>query len=128
DPTSGSPQFEEGNGLGTGLRISFDIYNNGYFGNAENPPAPSVDVRYGNQLIASAAVPLSFMESGTDYGDAIVQLNTDGTLNVVYRGVVVFNNLPLPSFTSISGGSFAVVARSGGLNENVSLDNFQLTP
>src|SRR6266567_4310619 len=138
DPTTNAPnRYEEGEGLGTGLRVTFDIYdNNGILGyvnvNAEAQPAPSVDVRYGGQVLATTQLPVSFMESGLNddgtpaYTDVIIQLNTDGTLNVLYHGALLFDQLPIP-FGSLSGGSFALAARTGGLNENIWMDNIELT-
>src|SRR2546430_1754327 len=67
------------------------------------------------------------MESGARLDDAIVQLNNDGTINVVYRGALIFDHLLVPGFASFSGGNFAIAARSGGLNENVWVDNLELT-
>jgi hypothetical protein len=128
--------FEEGVGLGTGLRVTFDIYNNdGIFGfvSGEPQPAPSIDVRFGNQVLASRQLPVSFMETGINpadstplYQDTIVQLNVDGTINVVYHGSLVFDHLPIP-FASITSGRFAIAARTGSLNDNIWLDNFELT-
>jgi hypothetical protein len=132
-----SGEFEAGLGLGNGLLVTFDIYNNnGIFGYnpTENPPAPSIDVRYGGQVLGTVRLPISFLETGVDpndlspiYEDAIVQLNTDGTLNVVYHGALVFDHLPIPGFSFISGGRFALAARTGGLNDNIWVDDFELT-
>lgn len=134
-PDVPSGNFEEGIGLGTNLIVTFDIYPNDPFGytNADPQVAPSIDVRFGNQVIATKQLPLSFMETGLDtdgvtplYRDAIIQLNIDGTLNVVYHGALVFDHLPIP-FASITGGRFAVAARTGSLNDNIWIDNFELT-
>lgn len=131
DPTAAVPMYEEGQGLGSGLVVNFDIYNNGgYLGYnppGEPQPAPSIDVRFGGNLIASTPLPLSFMESVDRLDDAIVQLGNDGTVSVVYRGKLVYDHLVVPGFTSISGGSFAIAARTGGLNENIWADNVELT-
>jgi hypothetical protein len=144
DPTTASPnRFEEGEGLGTGLLVTFDIYNNdGIFG-VSNPseaqPAPSIDVRLGGTVLATRQLPVSFMETGLNddgtpaYKDCIVQLNTDGTLSVVYHGDLVFDHLAIPALASIGptinsfGSRFAIAARTGGLNDNIWLDNFELT-
>ncbi|HVV72285.1 MAG TPA: hypothetical protein VHI52_12420, partial [Verrucomicrobiae bacterium] len=107
DPTTTAPnRYEEGEGLGTNLIVAFDIYNNDTIFGVSNPqeatPAPSIDVFYGGSRVASKQFPLSFMETGTNadstpaFDDAIVQLNTDGTLNVVYRGDLVYDHLPVP--------------------------------
>ncbi|HWQ91878.1 MAG TPA: hypothetical protein VN673_09420, partial [Clostridia bacterium] len=139
DPTG---EFERGQGLGTGLRVAFDIYNNdlfGYNGVEGQQPAPSIDVRFGNQVLGSVQLPLSFMESGLneffmpDYMDVIIQLNPDATLNVVYHGALVFENLPVPAFgsfgasTNSTGSRFALAARTGSLNDNFWVDNFELS-
>lgn len=136
DPTAGSPMFEEGAGLGTGLRVSFDIYNNdpilGWV-EYEPTPAPSIDVRYGSQIVATVQMPITFMETGTNidgtpaWDDTIIQLNNDGTLNVVYRGDLVFSNLVIPGFASFAGAQYAWAGRTGGLNDNIWFDNIQLT-
>ncbi len=135
-PDLPSGNFEEGIGLGTNLQVTFDIYPNDPFGytNADPQPAPSIDVRLGGQVLATKQLPLSFMETGLDpvdgvtplYRDAIIQLNVDGTLNVVYHGSLVYDHLPIP-FGSITGGRFAIAARTGSLNDNIWVDNFELT-
>jgi len=127
----GQPRFEEGDGLGTGLVVTWDIYNNDtIFGTStpsEAQPAPSMEIRYGGQVLATKQLPVSFMESGYDYGDTIVQLNTDATVNVFYRGVLVFDHVAIPSFGWMNGGNFALAGRTGGLYENIWVDNFELT-
>jgi hypothetical protein len=132
-PDSPTGEFEAGAGLGTGLRVTFDIYNNDGVSGVVSPvegqqPAPSIDVRLGNQVLGSVKLPLSFMETPADtYGRTIIQLNGDGTINVVYRGVLVFDNLPVPNLVSYVGGRFALAARTGGSYANISIDNLQIT-
>src|SRR6266480_705760 len=130
DPTLNPPRGLE-DGTGSGLSVGFDIFNNdtifGITPPAEATPAPSIDIRYNNQLIASTAVPLSFIETGDSYGEVIIQLDTDGTIDVAYRGVVVHDNVLIPGFSSIAGGRFALAGRTGGLNENQWMDNLQIT-
>jgi hypothetical protein len=135
-PDAPSGNFEEGIGLGTNLQVTFDIYPNDPFGytNADPQPAPSIDVRLAGQVLATKQLPLSFMETGYDpadgitplYRDVIIQLNVDGTLNVVYHGTLVYDHLPIP-FASITGGRFAIAARTGSLNDNIWVDNIELT-
>src|ERR1035437_1274951 len=68
------------------------------------------------------------------YKDCIFQLNPDGTINVVYHGALVFDHLPIPAFGSMgpssnsTGSRFALVARTAGLNDNIWVDDFELTP
>jgi hypothetical protein len=135
-PDAPTGNFEEGIGLGTGLMVTFDIYNNdGTFGfvSGEPQPAPSIDVRFGGNVVSTVQLPVSFMETGLNpdttpaYKDTIIQLNNDGTLNVVYHGDQVFDHLLIPGFSSFSGGRFAIAARTGSLNDNIWVDNFELT-
>ncbi len=137
DPTATSPAYESGQGLGTGLIVTWDTYNNDFYGDAfptQPVPAPAISIWWGGNILATAPVPLWFMinpdnADGTPgYDDTIVQLDANsGTVNVVYRGALVFNRVPIPSFISASGASCAIGARTGGLNENVWVDNLQLT-
>ncbi len=135
-PAAPSGNFENGVGLGTGLIVSFDIYDNvGILGALGAPgPEPSIALWYGGQKIAQTSKrPVSLMETGVNpdgtpaFDDTIIQLGTDGTVTVVYRGALVWDRLPIPRFASISGGSFALAARTGGLNENQWVDNLELT-
>ncbi|MGN6385708.1 MAG: hypothetical protein ACTHMT_05655, partial [Verrucomicrobiota bacterium] len=109
-------------GVGNGLTVGFDIYDNGN----ETPPAPSIDVRVNGEVIASKQVPYTFIETGSEYGDVIIRMQNDGTLDVVYNGIVIFDNLATP-FSSISGGRFAFAARTGGSYDNFWLDNIDIS-
>ncbi len=130
DPTLNPPQGLE-DGTGSGLSVGFDIFNNdtifGITPPAEATPAPSIDIRYNNQLMASTPLPLSFIETGDSYGEVIIHLDTDGTLDVAYRGAVVHDNVLIPGFSSIAGARFALAGRTGGLDENQWMDNLQIT-
>jgi hypothetical protein len=115
----GSIEYE--NGIGTGLTVGFDIFDNG------GGEAPSIDVRYGGTLVAQQKVPLSFLNTGAQFDDVIIRLENDGTIDVAYNGVVVFNNLLVPGFSSITGGRIALGARTGGLNDNMWIDDLDLS-
>ncbi|HTG42914.1 MAG TPA: hypothetical protein VK633_00155 [Verrucomicrobiae bacterium] len=119
DPTTTGGDLE--NGVGTGLSVGFDIYDNG------GGEAPSVDVRYNGQVVSSQKVPLAFIETDTAFEPVIIRLEPDGTLDVVYGGTVLMSNLSIPGFSSISGGQFALVGRTGGANENQWFDNIEIT-
>lgn len=121
DPTVAPPKGLE-DGTGTGLTIGFDTYNNG------NGEAPSIDVIYKNQTIASAKVPLSFITTGNEYEPVLIRLENDGTLDVAFKGRVLHDNVPLPGFTSISGGRFALAGRTGGSSADQWVDNLKITP
>lgn len=118
DPTNS--EYE--NGVGTGLTVGFDIYDNG------GGEAPSVDVRYNGALVSQVKVPISFIETGADFADVLIRLENDGTLDVAYKGVVLFNNLLIPGFSQITGGRVLIGGRTGGLTENMWIDNLDITP
>jgi hypothetical protein len=70
-PDSPSGDYEAGGGLGNGLRVTFDIYNNDSVVGIANPaegaqPAPSIDVRLGGQVLGTVHLPLSCMETPAD--------------------------------------------------------------
>ena len=118
DATDGD--LEEG--LGAGLTVTFDIYDNA------GGEAPSVDVKYGGAVVASVKVPASLLNTGDDFADVIIRLQNDGTIDVAFDGVVLHNNVTVPGFTSITGGRIALAARTGGLNQNIWVDDLGLTP
>jgi hypothetical protein len=122
DPTTGQPTGSE-DGVGTGLTVGFDLYDNGN----ENPPAPSIDVRYKGAVIASVQMPFQDIETGTSYAPVLIHLDTDGTLDVAFKNRILFDNLTIPGFASVSGGRFALVARTGGSDENQWVDNLDIT-
>jgi hypothetical protein len=122
DPTTGQPNGAEV-GVGTGLSVGFDIYNNGN----EPTPSPSVTVRYNGQKVASAYTPRPQLETGASFVPVIIQLNNQGSISVSYNNAILIDNVPVPGFTSISGGRFAVVGRTGSLNDNMWVDNLDLT-
>ena len=107
-------------GSGSGLIVSFDIFDNG------GGEAPAIDVRYGTQNLASKKVPISFLETGSAFVDVFVRVEPDGTLDVQYNDNVVYNNLPLAGYAPLAGGRFGYGARTGGLVENQWVDNIQI--
>lgn len=115
----GALEYE--NGVGTGLTVGFDIYNNG------GGEAPAVEVRYNGALIGQVKVPLAFLLTGDEFTDVIIRLENDGTIDVSYKGVVLFNNLLVPGFSSITGGRVLIGARTGGLNANMWVDDLAIT-
>ena len=109
-------------GIGLGLTVGFDIFDNG----SETPPAPSVDIRYKGTFVASRQIPYQELETGNNFGDVFIRLNTDGTLDVQYNGKAIFNQVALPGYSALPGGEFAFGARTGGLNEIQWLDNIAI--
>jgi hypothetical protein len=115
---------------GTNLQIVFNFFDT--LGLGLQQPC-SIAVGFGGQLLKTIQLPISFMETAT-YKDTIIQLHTDGTLDVVYNGALVSSHLAVPGFTSIAGGRFALAANTGsgedfvpGITSHMSVDNFQLT-
>jgi hypothetical protein len=109
-------------GAGSSLVLSFDIYDNGN----ETPPAPSIDARWNGQLLATVKQSYQEIETGDQWTDLGVRVEPDGTLDVQYKGKVLFNNLALPNFKPLTGAAFGIAARTGGLNENQWIDDLQI--
>jgi hypothetical protein len=107
-------------GLGTGLVVTFDIYDNG------NGEAPAIDISYGGSVIASTKVPISFLDTGDGFVPTTIRVENDGTVDVVYKGEVVHHNVTLPGFTNVVGGRFGWGARTGGSSANQWLDNIRI--
>jgi len=74
-------------GIGSGLRVSFDTFNNAGPANE----APAVEVTFGNQIIASRTV--DFLSTGTGYVTVKIEAHPEGTLDVYYGTNAVFTNL-----------------------------------
>jgi hypothetical protein len=115
---------------GTNLRIAFNFFDTLNLG-LQQPC--SIALGFGGQVFKTIQLPISFMETAI-YRDTIIQLHTDGTLDVVYNGALVSSHLAVPGFTSIAGGRFALSANTGSAEEwipditsHMSVDNFQLT-
>ncbi len=109
-------------GAGSGLVVSFDIYDNGN----ETPPAPSIDARWKGQLVGTVHMPYQQIETGDQWTDLYIRVESDGTLDVQYKGMVLFNNVQLPGFAPLTDAAFGIGARTGGLNENQWIDDLQI--
>ena len=114
-----APFGEDGPADTTSLVIAIDTYDNG------NSEGPSIDVRYGGAVVASAAYSVGNILSET-FAPVTLQLNANGTVNFNYKGVQVFTNLFVPGFKP-TAGQFAIGARTGGLNANHWVDDLTLT-
>lgn len=93
-------------GTGTGIIVCFDIYDNGL------GEAPAVDVKYGGATLATTKFAKADMVT-SKFEDVFIQLTRAGTLNVGYKGQVLYTNLVLPDFAP-TAGQFALGARTGG--------------
>lgn len=74
-------------GIGNGLRVSFDSFNNAGPANE----APAVEVTFGGQIIATR--PVSFLSTGSGFVPVKIEVHPAGTLDVLYGTNLVFTNL-----------------------------------
>ncbi len=110
---------EEGPGGASGLTIEFDTYLNSA---AENI---GVDVKVAGTEIATHPMANTDMVT-SKMEDVFIQLNRNGTLNLAYKGQVVYTNLVLSGWSPMNG-IFGFGARTGGANEVCVLSNLVLT-
>lgn len=116
------PAAAQGNaedGVGTGLSICVDTYDNG------GGEAPAIDVKWKGVFIATTPYPVDFVTS-PDYQQMLVKLNLNGTLDLAYRGRVIYHNLALPGFQPMSNLKWGFYGRTGGAYETHYVDNFCL--
>ncbi|MDB6041171.1 MAG: nanM 1 [Verrucomicrobiales bacterium] len=99
DDTFGFPE----EGTGTGLRISFDTFNNAGPANE----APAIKVSFANRLIASKTV--DFLSTGKGYVPVKIAIQAAGTLDLSYGTNSVFTNLLV--YTTVAG-RFALAANA----------------
>lgn len=116
DATAG--EAEEG--VGSGLRVCFDIYDNGA------GEAPAITLKWGTTVVGEVKTALSDITTGDVFADVIVRLTPDGLLDVAWNGKVLMYRAPVPGFGSIAGGRFGFYARTGGLNANQWVDNLRI--
>jgi hypothetical protein len=106
-------------GSGSGLILAFDNYNNGAGESPAANAAPSIAVKWGGVFLTN------FLTTGmrTDtFVPVVVNMEPDGTLDLIYNGVVIFNNFPTP-FRGIVNPRFVWAARTGGAFENAWIDD-----
>src|SRR5206468_1297237 len=108
--------------------IAFDIYDNGA---AENTPAPSIDLKVGNKLIATSkqrAVSMTTDVGGAPtFADISLTVFPSGGVTFVFKGQTLFNNVYFPGYQPLSGARFAIVGDTGGANDNFWFDDISLT-
>lgn len=106
-------------GLGNGVIVCFDIYDNGA------GEAPAIDVKYNGATVASERFLKDEMVTGA-FEDVEIQLARNGMLTVSHKGQKVHDGIFLSDFTP-TAGLFAVGARTGGENANQWLDDLSVT-
>ena len=107
-------------GVGSGLRVCFDIYDNG------GGEAPAITLKWGSAVVGEVKTALNDLVTGDAFADVIVRLTPDGLLDVAWNGKVLLYRAPVPGFGSIANGRFGFFARTGGLNANQWVDNLRL--
>ncbi|HUS34663.1 MAG TPA: hypothetical protein VM680_04850 [Verrucomicrobiae bacterium] len=115
-------------GVGPGLAVSFDIYEN------EVGEAPAIDVFYGvdpsaipqnyTGNILHKPLPLSKLVQSR-YVDVIIRMNPEGKLDLLYDGEVIAYQVQTP-FVPVVGGKFAFAGYAGGQNAFQGVDDIMI--
>ncbi len=100
-----------------GLVIGWDTYNNG-------GDPPSVEIFHDGISVANAL--RTFAYSPTTYVPVTVHWDSTNGLDVTYNGAVV-TDLKLPAGWPGTGFTFAFSAYTGGLSQDVYIDNLSIT-
>jgi hypothetical protein len=115
-------------GVGPGLAVSFDIYNNG------EEEAPAIDVFYG---VDPSALPLNLKGNivhhrlplselvNSRYVDVVIRMSKDGKLDLLYDGEVIAYQAQT-AYTPVAGGRFGFGAYAGGQNAFHGLDDLRI--
>ena len=121
DIVSGSTFGETGPGMSSGgLCVSFDLYNNGLVNDIQDVIGISV-------LLNGVEVGLTPVSlSSVDPKETTIQLNRNGTLNLVWGGEIIYTNLFLPGYTPVAG-QFGFGARTGGATANQAISGLSFT-
>ena len=129
-PTDGTTTFREGGGTSKGLVVSFDTVDNLAGFNAEgNDPgdAPGIIVKMGGVKVG--AHKFSGLRTGANFVPVQVKLDPDGTLDVTYNGVKVYDNYAV-GYTPIAGnfGFGAGTAElTAAIRDNHWIDDLSIT-
>jgi hypothetical protein len=123
------PITEEG--AGTGYTVEFDTFLNP----DGTDTAPSIDVKVGGASGDHSLFTGNELASAINanlrpnvFVDAVVQLNPNNTLTVIYDGAYVYSNLDLSvsGYAPAGGSVFGIGARTGGQTDNHWLDNLSI--
>jgi hypothetical protein len=107
-------------GAGSGLTVEFDTLIDG-----ATEPAPAIDVKVAGTVCAS--VFYEGLQTG-GFVDALIQLNPNNTLDVVYDGFYVCSNLDLNAcgYSPAPGSLFGFGAVTGATNDNHFIDDLSI--
>jgi hypothetical protein len=126
---------------GSSLTVAFDSWDN-----AGTDEAPAVDVKINGTTIAfqsfdgvreggrapagplitdpATGMPMTY-KTGTSFTDVRINLDPDGTLDLDFKGVRIFDNLQT-GLAPIAGARIAFGARTGGANDNHWIDDLNI--
>jgi len=104
-------------GAGTGLIFSFDNYNNDAVDDA-----PAIDLKWNGARIAHVKTTVHQSSASGNFLPVYINVDPDGTVDVLYNGVYVYNNFPTP-FRGFRNPRYSFAGRTGGLWENNWIDN-----
>lgn len=121
DVTASSNFGEEGPGGPGDVVVEFDTYFNA---NQTPPDNIGIDVKVGGVEIATNGMAASDLVDSASH-DVSIQLNRNGTLNVVWNSKVIYTNLYLPGWAPVNG-EFGFGARTGGSSEECDLSNLKI--
>ena len=115
-------------GVGPGLAVSFDLYDNG------ETEAPAIDVFYGvdpsvlpinlKGNILHRRLPLNELLTSR-FVDVIIRMSRDGKLDLLYDGEVLAYQVQTP-FLPVAGGKFGFGGYAGGQNALQVIDNINI--
>jgi hypothetical protein len=111
-------------GLGEGLSVNFDTWDNG-----DGEVAPAIEVKWLGQVIAAAPFQSSQSPGGiTDPAaaarDVVIELKANGRLDVSYGGTLVLDNVATPyDPAAIRTPKWVMGARVGGADDNFWFDD-----
>jgi hypothetical protein len=123
-PAYGEPAEE---GLDEGLSVNFDTWDNGL---AEGP---AIEIKWLGRIIASAPFqasqsPVGAADAAAAARDVLIDLRSNGTMDVSYGGTKVLNNIQTPYNSALIGQPVWVLgARVGGANDNHWIDDLCIT-
>ncbi|MFN0127267.1 MAG: hypothetical protein ACKV19_11345, partial [Verrucomicrobiales bacterium] len=110
-------------GAGTGLTITFDTYDNAD-ANPDNATgeAPAIGIKYRNAFVVpEVRITRAFFQQ-LDWVPFGVRIENDGTVDVMFNNIVVFNNVQIPGWSGLANGRFNIAGRTGGAVETHWID------
>ena len=111
---------EEGAPVTSGLTVEFDTFTN----NATTDLL-GIDVKWNGTEIATHPMTPAALCTWPNYASVLIQLTTNGTLNLNYNGINLYTNLVISGFVP-TAGRFGLGARTGTSTENCFVDNLSI--